>query len=559
MSIGALQAGYSEVNYVYQDNQVSVEEFYKNVSSAAEITQDDNDGKVIGLAMIPYEYNGIMYGMRAQYAKESTSEQPIVQVTSNYGGKTVSYNIDINEVDPKNASWVEMFALLSHTDEQGISDGGIYGSFQQMKVYAVNARMNGYGSALSGYEDFLTEKCDWISIIGGIAQDYFEAGIYDQYQNCKNLLHAFFSCYDSEQCEEYLTQMRSLKAEQRDSGDMVGYHQSEQICCVLNNYMIDLRGETQYIETETGIKKIEVREGELTSGILGFGGMLDGSEYVARYADCSTANHPVVTVCVTDDRGRHKQYDIAINDIDPRNASQMEMFALLAHYEKQGTSGMYKDVYYQGMLAGLFDAKNQEEFVHQKVDWQVKLEEFEAQAQSDTKDYRQILSDKADELYEKLINGETETSFQIGAGSYTEKEWNRLLKWFDAVLEAIREASEAQEKKRVEEADKETDTKPDSIEDMVTMLLSESVICAYPSTESGQEEFYVIAYDARGIRCMKAKEGEMLWEIEFSGEADYQKVAEFMRSMNTKDNLAFACNEDFWKDFLADKNRNGRL
>lgn len=565
MSIGVLQAGYSEASYAYQDNQVSVEEFYKNVSSAAEITMAENDGKVIGLTMIPYEYNGITYGMRAQYAKESTSEHPIVQVTSNYGGKTVSYNVDINEVDPKNASWIEMFALLSHTDEQGISDGGAYGSYQQMKVYAMNAQMNGYSSALSGYEDFLSEKLDWISIIGGIALDYFEAGVYDQYQNCKNLLQTFFSCYDSEQCEGYLTRMRSLKEEQRDSGDMVGYHQSEQICSVLNNYMIDSKGETQYIETETGMKKVQIMEGELTSGILGFGGMIDGSGYVARYADCSTAENPVVTVCVTDDRGRKKQYNIAINDIDPQNASQMEMFALLTHYEKQGISGDYKDVYYQGMLAGFFDAQNPKEFVDDKVDWQAKLEEFKSQTHSDTKDFREILSDKADELYEKLINGDTETSFQIGAGSYTEKEWNRLLKWFDAVQEAIREASEAREKKRaeevkretdtkqVEEEEQETDTKPDSIEDMITMLLAESIICTDPASETEQEESYVIAYDAQGIRCMKTKEGEMLWKIDFSNDSDYQKVADLMGNMSAEDNPIFACHEDFWQDFLADK------
>ena len=48
-------------------------------------------------------------------------------------------------------------------------------------------------------------------------------------------------------------------------------------------------------------------------------------------------------------------------------------------------------------------------------------------------DYQRIISERRNEIYEKLKNGDTEESFQIGGSSFTEKEWDKLLSEVDAV------------------------------------------------------------------------------------------------------------------------------
>lgn len=65
-----------------------------------------------------------------------------------------------------------------------------------------------------------------------------------------------------------------------------------------------------------------------------------------------------------------------------------------------------------------------------------------------------FLHEKSEEILEKLRNGETEVSYQIGAESYTEKEWDKLLKKFDDIQEDVRRKMEERIKK-LEEKEEE--------------------------------------------------------------------------------------------------------
>ncbi len=71
------------------------------------------------------------------------------------------------------------------------------------------------------------------------------------------------------------------------------------------------------------------------------------------------------------------------------------------------------------------------------------------------------ISDKKKEIKQKLQNGETEPSFSIGAGSFTVKEWDKLLSKVDKNNEAIckeqEERKEALKKEALEK--KESDQK----------------------------------------------------------------------------------------------------
>lgn len=65
------------------------------------------------------------------------------------------------------------------------------------------------------------------------------------------------------------------------------------------------------------------------------------------------------------------------------------------------------------------------------------------------------ISDKIDELREKILNGDTEETFQIGGVSYTLKEWDRVLEEFDSQEEAVRAMMKEEQEKRMEDAEQE--------------------------------------------------------------------------------------------------------
>lgn len=73
------------------------------------------------------------------------------------------------------------------------------------------------------------------------------------------------------------------------------------------------------------------------------------------------------------------------------------------------------------------------------------------EAEPDTRTLRQKMQDIIDQLNEKVKRGETEPSFQIGAQSFTIKEWDRLIERIDAVQEEMREQQRAKQGERLKE------------------------------------------------------------------------------------------------------------
>lgn len=71
----------------------------------------------------------------------------------------------------------------------------------------------------------------------------------------------------------------------------------------------------------------------------------------------------------------------------------------------------------------------------------------------------EIIHKKTEELYTKLKNGETETSYQIGAKSYTVKEWNKLMSDFDKAENKIKEQIRKEVQNRKEEQERKAEKK----------------------------------------------------------------------------------------------------
>lgn len=155
-------------------------------------TENNNADKTIGMTLIPDKKSNITYGVRAQYASDSTQENPVVNITANYGGDIISRSVDVKKVDAKSATMLEMFALCSYVDDRGISEkfsktgnvGDKKDTFKELKKYAVNAATNGQCRRVNGYEDFVIAKLDWIRIVDIMKDQFLNAGIYQKYQQC---------------------------------------------------------------------------------------------------------------------------------------------------------------------------------------------------------------------------------------------------------------------------------------------------------------------------------------------------------------------------------------
>lgn len=68
-----------------------------------------------------------------------------------------------------------------------------------------------------------------------------------------------------------------------------------------------------------------------------------------------------------------------------------------------------------------------------------------------TIDYMQMIKEKKQEIFDKVKNGDTEPSFQIGAQFFTIKEWDRFLEKFDDTEDAVKALMREEQEKRAKE------------------------------------------------------------------------------------------------------------
>lgn len=198
--------------------------------------------------------------------------------------------------------------------------------------------------------------------------------------------------------------------------------------------------------------------------------------YIAMYADSSTEQDPIVKV---------GDYEVRVKDVDPNNATKMEMFALMSYMDDKGltnNTGMKSfnkmtayssQAEYNGYCSGIYDenaawtverdwigilGNAKETFFsipqtyNQGLECKKIIENLkkwsDTSSDDENTDYQKILSERKNEIYEKVKNGDTEESFQIGGSSFTEKEWDKLLAEVDDITEEMREAMREEHQKR---------------------------------------------------------------------------------------------------------------
>ncbi|MCM1263941.1 MAG: hypothetical protein NC313_14615 [Butyrivibrio sp.] len=132
-------------------------------------------------------------------------------------------------------------------------------------------------------------------------------------------------------------------------------------------------------ESARGIDAITAyaMETRLTSGIIGFGGLEDGTVYSASYDESSTMGDSIINIHMESRNGEVKTYKVSINQVDSSNATQLEMFALCSHADKMGMSGSsgesssYSNLlhYAQNIMFGNQTAKTADDFMSAQRNW----------------------------------------------------------------------------------------------------------------------------------------------------------------------------------------------
>ena len=179
MSIGAV--GYStdfyRAGYRKNSSNDSASKF-TTMGLATQETTSSNNGKTIGVTTAGKT------GLLAKYADSSTPAEPIIKVGD--------YEVRVNDVDPNNATELEMFALMSYMEDVGMIEKHGMASYSKMKAYASQSEYDGVCSGIYDEQAFWDKKQDWFAIIDNAKQTF--SGMtetYSQSVECGKLLSYF--------------------------------------------------------------------------------------------------------------------------------------------------------------------------------------------------------------------------------------------------------------------------------------------------------------------------------------------------------------------------------
>lgn len=156
-----------------------------------ETLNDSKTKKMIGVTMLCDRGNNTTYGVKAQYGCNLNPDDPVIEIITNYADTHTKFEVRIKDINPKNATLLEMFALCSYADHKMDKEPAAFGSFRELKNYVNVAGEQRLCHLTQTYFDFVLVKNDWVLTVNMMKDEFLEAGIYYQYQSCLHLLDIF--------------------------------------------------------------------------------------------------------------------------------------------------------------------------------------------------------------------------------------------------------------------------------------------------------------------------------------------------------------------------------
>lgn len=102
-----------------------------------------------------------------------------------------------------------------------------------------------------------------------------------------------------------------------------------------------------------------------------------------------------------------------------------------------------------------------------------------------------------------------------------------------------------------------TDTQVTDPEELLELLTGEVTKSTFPTDDPEHKHWFITCYGQDGISCKEAYFDGTKWvnrdcfSLSYTEPGQYEKVMAFLQRFSQDDNLRFAANENFWKDFLA--------
>lgn len=153
---------------------------YKNIKNVCP-RKTEAGNTVIGITMLTNNRRNQLFAVKAMY-KDEINEPYIVKIVSYYDQNSENYDIDVRNINPKDSTLQEIFALCSYCDDKKISNGSAFGSFRELKNFT--------NKAIS-LKTFKEKKFNWEKQITEIKEDFLKEGLFYQYQSCLQLLDIF--------------------------------------------------------------------------------------------------------------------------------------------------------------------------------------------------------------------------------------------------------------------------------------------------------------------------------------------------------------------------------
>ncbi|MDO5575260.1 MAG: hypothetical protein Q4G60_14920 [bacterium] len=230
---------------------------------------------------------------------------------------------------------------------------------------------------------------------------------------------------------------------------------------------------------------LHMSDGETGTKALTSVGFANGASASVFKADNYTDDNPQYLVKYWDENGDIQEYAVNPKEVDPSNASYIEMLAYSTYSDVQGyTTNAYRDFMSAagGTSADLeYDSSN----INEKRNFKLMVQEFmqmqydagnlsgytsnkqfyEYMDSTDSKmNFSKALEQYGEQIKEKIKNGETEPTYQIGGQSFTETEWKKLIEKIDKDIEKIQEEqAERLEKEQAEQTEKAGQAETDAV------------------------------------------------------------------------------------------------
>lgn len=190
----------------------------KNISkqtydNSMKMKMSETDDRILGIGFLHEKNSNMHYGMCAKYADNYSEDNPVIKVTVQRPNGVEEYNINIHDINPRNATEIEMFALCNYADATGKGTGGTFGSWQTLNYYRDNASHNGYFMQTNGMDSFKSVRQDWMAMVQMMMKDYMNAGLYKQSLDGEKLLGIYERVLSHEDVEQTANQESDTKTD----------------------------------------------------------------------------------------------------------------------------------------------------------------------------------------------------------------------------------------------------------------------------------------------------------------------------------------------------------